>query len=128
VLTGHDLNGELQAVSEPFRQIAERLASLPLEDRLAVWEAFLCDREDRDRLILALANVDPEGTPPDQGGGEEEVSRVPRVLSSQETASSPGMSAGKWHPLTVGQVGAPLFPTPTSHASRISGHKAIYMC
>ena len=65
LLCGHDVNGELQAVSGPFRAVADDLAALPLEARQARWDTFLEGRDDRDRIILALAAVDPLGPPPE---------------------------------------------------------------
>ena len=68
LMTGHALNGELQALSEPFRPLAGHLSALPLEARQGAWEGFLCGRADGDALILAMANADPDGPPPEADG------------------------------------------------------------
>ena len=65
------VNGELQAVSEPWRRVAEHLASLPLEGRQGAWNAFLCGRADEDELIMALSEIDPEGPAPEPETDEE---------------------------------------------------------
>ncbi len=64
VLVGCSVNGELDALPEPLKAMAEYLAVLTAKDRPAAWEAMLAAREDRDELIIALANVDPLGLPP----------------------------------------------------------------
>jgi hypothetical protein len=61
----HGLNGELQTVSEPFRRLADHLAALPVEDRQKALDGFLCGRDDRDQIIMDLADIDPEGPPPE---------------------------------------------------------------
>jgi hypothetical protein len=98
LLVGHTLNGELEAVSTPLRRLADHLASLPSEGLQGPCDGFLAGRDDAAEIIGVLADVDPEGLLPDQGDGG--VPRVPSVLSSQETSSSPGMSAGKRSRLT----------------------------
>lgn len=65
LMTGYTLNGELQALTEPFRPLASHLSSLPLEARRGAWEGFLCGRADRDALILALTEADADGPPPE---------------------------------------------------------------
>src|SRR4051794_17450996 len=73
LVCGHILNGELQAVSRPFRGVADHLATLPPEARQAAWEAFLSGRDDRAQIILALANIDPEGPAPEADDDEDEA-------------------------------------------------------
>jgi hypothetical protein len=65
LLIGEALNGELEAVSGPFRRLADHLAARPPEARRASWEAFLCGRSDADALVMALAGIDPTGPPPE---------------------------------------------------------------
>lgn len=65
------VNGELAAVSEPFRPLAGFLADLRLEDRQGAWDAFLCGRDDRDALVKSIADCDPSGPIP----GPEEPER-----------------------------------------------------
>jgi hypothetical protein len=64
LLVGHFLNGELETVSRPFRGVADHLAALSVEARQIAWEGFLSGRDDRDRIIMTLADVDPEGPAP----------------------------------------------------------------
>src|SRR5206468_3258486 len=68
ILSVRDINGELDRVSDALRPLAKHLAGLPLEARAAPWEGFLCSQSDRDELILALADQDPLGPPPDDAG------------------------------------------------------------
>jgi hypothetical protein len=70
LVCGQALNGELEAVSPRFRRVAEHLAARPPEARPDAWDAFLCGRDDRDRIIWALAAVDPEGPAPEADGFE----------------------------------------------------------
>jgi hypothetical protein len=65
ILFGQALNGELEAVSRPFRRVADHLATRPVEALQNAWEGFLTGRDDRDQIILALANIDPTGPPPE---------------------------------------------------------------
>jgi hypothetical protein len=67
LLTGDPVYGELQVVSEPFRPLAVRLASLPMEARQTALDGFLAAREDRDKIIMALADGDPSGSAPEPG-------------------------------------------------------------
>ena len=74
LVTGLHVNGELETVSARFSPIARRLDGLPVEARKAAWDAFLDGCDDRDEIILALAELDPEGPIPeaheDEGGDD----------------------------------------------------------
>src|SRR5262245_8684875 len=79
LLVGDDLNGELHAVSEAFRPMADCLAAVPVDDALTgqarrevlaaarapLWESVLADRPDGDELVMTLAEVNPEGPAPE---------------------------------------------------------------
>ena len=65
VLSDQPLNGELQAASKPIRRLVDHLESLPLEGRLAAFQAFACAYDDADRIIKAVASVDPTSRPPE---------------------------------------------------------------
>jgi hypothetical protein len=67
LVTGLHVNGELQALSGPFRLLGDRLADLPVRDRQNALEGFLAGREDAAEIVLALADVDPTGSPPHPG-------------------------------------------------------------
>jgi hypothetical protein len=75
LVVGHYLNGELLALSSRFQDIARDLIALPPEDRQAVWDAFQDGQADRAEIILALAAVDPEGTPPEASPQEGSTAR-----------------------------------------------------
>jgi hypothetical protein len=64
LLNGHDLNGELASLSEPFHRLAGHLASLSPDARQTAVDGFLCDRSDRDDLIRMMIEADPDGPPP----------------------------------------------------------------
>jgi len=72
LLVGHTLNGELLAVSEPFRGLADHLNALPPGDRLAAWEGFRHGRDDGEELIKAIGDIDPEGPAPEAPAEEDE--------------------------------------------------------
>ena len=65
LLCGKPINGELEELLPPFQAIGHRLATLRLEDRQAAWEAFLDGQVDRDGIIQAVAETDPEGPAPE---------------------------------------------------------------
>ena len=73
VVSGHTLNGEIEAVSEAWKGLAEHLAGLTPEARGTAFEGFLAGRDDRDRIILALADVDPTGPPPEADADDDEA-------------------------------------------------------
>lgn len=65
LLGGQDVNGQLDAVSGPFRRFADHLAALPLGDRLAAFQAFACAFDSPDDIIKSVASADPTGGPPE---------------------------------------------------------------
>ena len=66
LVAGGDGNGELEHVSSPHRRLCDHLATLPLEARQPALTAFLKSRSEAEEqaVILALADIDPEGPPP----------------------------------------------------------------
>jgi hypothetical protein len=72
-LVGRHLNGETDALAEPFLGLAALLSGLPATARTAALGGFLCGRSDRDAIRAAVEEADPDGPEPgDEGGGEEE--------------------------------------------------------
>ena len=67
VMSGQPINGELAAMSEPWRLMAERLATTPLEGRQSGLKWLLLAHPDRDAIIEAMAQVDPSGPAPPVG-------------------------------------------------------------
>jgi hypothetical protein len=66
LLSNQPLNGELDALPEPWKAIGEHLAALKVEARPGAWKAMLAARPERDELVMALAAVDPmEPAPPE---------------------------------------------------------------
>jgi len=65
LLAGDDLNGELQTVSEPFRRVADLMANLHAAARRTALDGFLCSHRDPDAVVMASADVDPTGPPPE---------------------------------------------------------------
>jgi hypothetical protein len=95
LLSGGPINGELEAVSGPFRDLGERLATLPFEERARTWNDFLADLPDRDRITQAVADADPTGPAP------------------EATADDDG-SGEQWGPIRLGSLPrAELFPLDT---------------
>jgi len=64
VLCDQPLNGELDAMAEPWKTMAARLAAVPVAERQAHWQTMQVARPDRDELVMALANVNPKGPAP----------------------------------------------------------------
>jgi hypothetical protein len=59
------LNGELQALSGPFRWLAEMLVTLPATTRTTALGAFLATWDDGPQILAALGAVDPKDPPPE---------------------------------------------------------------
>ena len=68
LLAGMDLNGETDAMAEPWRSMAEALAAVPAPDRPAAFQLMLAARPDRDELVMDLANERPDEPPPEDEG------------------------------------------------------------
>ena len=75
---GQSLNGELSQVTQPFRDIAERLAALPQSERGAVWDTFVSQQTDRAEIDRLRSLIDPLGPAPDPE--EESESWLPLRL------------------------------------------------
>jgi hypothetical protein len=65
LLSGADVNGELETVSAPFRPLADSLAGQSADCRQTAWHWALLLRPDADALIKSVAAVDPSGPPPE---------------------------------------------------------------
>lgn len=66
LLVGRDPDdGELARVAVPFRGLAMLLAGMGVDARPAALDGFLCGRDDRERLVKALAEADPDGPRPE---------------------------------------------------------------
>ncbi len=57
---------DLTLVSPSLRPVADELAGLDASERDDVWRRFLADRTDREALIQAVADADPDGPRPEQ--------------------------------------------------------------
>jgi hypothetical protein len=77
------LNGELDALPEPYRTMGGHLAGLPPETRKTVWPAMLSSRTERADLVHAMAAVKPEGPQP-EAGAIESLPVVMRAASEIE--------------------------------------------
>ena len=65
LLAGYELNGDDEALPEAFKRFATIYQELPDEFRGPAWEGFLAARDDRDELLKAIADADPERPPPE---------------------------------------------------------------
>ncbi|MDB5349204.1 MAG: putative ATPase [Planctomycetota bacterium] len=86
LLIGLTLFGELDAVSRPFRSLAEHLARLPVEERQTALGGFLCSIGiDPDLMRIALAGLDPEGPPPETMDSRSfaTLEDIARIVSNQ---------------------------------------------
>ncbi len=64
VVAGLEINGELALLSEPWKSMVEYLAGLDGKLRVVAWEAMMTARPDWHELIMAVANQNPDGPPP----------------------------------------------------------------
>ena len=64
VLCGESLNGELDALPEPFGRVARHLDRLAPADRTTAFQGFLAARTDGDEIIRRMADIDPKAPPP----------------------------------------------------------------
>ena len=92
LLAGDSLNGEREAVSDPFRRLAVHLDGLPRDGRGAAWDGFLCSRSDADELTIALADADPLGPPPEP----EPAGRCATLADLRRLVASVGWHWGQW--------------------------------
>ena len=58
---------DLAAMSEPWRELAERLAAAPAAHHGMILEAFLIGRSGKNEIIEALKNADPKAPAPMRG-------------------------------------------------------------
>lgn len=127
LLSGKPINGELEELLPPFQAIGRRLAALPLEDRQPTWEAFLDGQDDRDRIIMALAGIDPEG--PSPGADPEPGSSATDGRSSgPSTTNLPALTEGTRVKAldrgNFGTVAADLGDRAAVHFISKDGHEA----
>ena len=86
LLADQPLNGELAALPEPWRAMAEHLNGLNAKARKAALDAMLAARPDRDELVKALAAVDPLSPAPaitSPGVAFATLADVAKIVSSQ---------------------------------------------
>ena len=69
VMSDQPLNGELAAMSEPWRAMAKRLAAVPLDNRRTGLEWLLCGRPNADAIGKAIADQDAKGQAPPVDSG-----------------------------------------------------------
>ena len=104
LLVGESLNGELQAVSHPFRGVADRLNGLDPETRQAALDDFLAGQDDAAVIITAMAAANPCGLSPLPEGTAEAVLRASSVPSNEETPPRRSGTAKDWPRLRVGKI------------------------
>ena len=82
------INGELDAMSEPLKAMAEHLTALQGNERQVAYKAMMAIHPDRDELVKAMADVDPNGPPPPAQAASQAVAfatlaDVAKIVSSQ---------------------------------------------
>lgn len=114
LLTGHDPNGELRAVSGRFKPLADHLAGLTPEARSGAWQAFLAGQDDRDGLITALAEIDPTGPPPEARPDDDEADDdwKPIRLGSLPPAEPFPLDVLAWPARDLAEASARSIPCP----------------
>jgi AAA domain len=95
------MNGEVANLPEPFRSMAAHLAAVKLDKpargkalkealaaaRAPLWDAMLAARpEDRDELVRALSEVDPDGPPPEAEPNERPatLADIRRIMAESQ--------------------------------------------
>jgi hypothetical protein len=82
-------NGELEAIADPtFRAMAQCLATRSLQERQDVWQQMLVARSDRDQIVQAIADVDPQAPMPQEGSTERQL-RKPRQVVLERISEIP---------------------------------------
>ena len=85
LVTGLDVNGELDDLPERVRPMADRLAGVIVDEALTgqarrealaaarwtLWETMMAARPDRDELAALMNDVDPDKPPPEADEGDE---------------------------------------------------------
>jgi hypothetical protein len=116
---GQDVDGEMDALAEPFRSMVARLAEVPVDSTLTgqdrrealavirkpLWESMMAARTDRDELVLAVAQIDPEGPLPGPDGDKESLAENLEAIGSTPAAEE------EWAPLRLGKL-PPVEPFP----------------
>jgi hypothetical protein len=82
--TAGPLNGELEALSEPYCRLVEHLTRLRPTARQTALDGFLCARDDAAKIVKALADVDPEVPPPE----DEQPSRPATLADVRAIAAT----------------------------------------
>jgi Protein of unknown function (DUF3987) len=105
-VSGHEVNGEADALPEPFRSMVAHLAAVLVDDALTgpdrqealaaarwpLWQAMMAGRPDRNELTAALEEIDPDGPPPEADAEADET-------------------ADGWEPIRLGSL-PPAAPFP----------------
>jgi hypothetical protein len=84
-LCRQSVNGELDAMIEPWRSMAIYLDALPPVDRPTAWQAMLAARPERAELVTEMAAVNPLGpAPPSAAAGAfATLADVAKIVSAQ---------------------------------------------
>ena len=72
LLAGYEWNDIAEGLPDGFRAFAVLYQDLPNDARDSAWQVFLAARDDRDELIRAIADSDPDGPPPEPEPGESQ--------------------------------------------------------
>ncbi len=64
LLAGVSVNGEMATMTDGLRPLAELMVGMQPHERLYAWQGAKVLRPDRDLLQKAVADTDPNGTPP----------------------------------------------------------------
>src|SRR5262245_9954206 len=111
LVSGHETNGEAGGLPEPFRSMADRLARVRVAGALAGparkgalaaarwrrWQAMLAARPDRDELVKAVADADPDAPPPEADpppGRSATLADLRRLVAESRWAWAEWLSAG----------------------------------
>lgn len=81
-LAGRPLEGLAHRLSREHRALAERLGNIPIEERASAWEVELSSLTEADVAVrtLAIADINPDDPPPEDGWGQPLHFKLPPVL------------------------------------------------
>jgi hypothetical protein len=85
LLVGHDVNGELDAMPEPWKGMAAHLAGLGTKTCPTAWKAMLAARPEREELVKVLEAIDPLSPAPPAATGAPfaTLADVAKIVSAQ---------------------------------------------
>ena len=83
---GATLNGEMEQVSKPYRELLAKANGLPVESRGLFFDGLFAGLPDAEEVIRRVAETDPKATPPDTtalGRTYATLEDIAKIISGQ---------------------------------------------